>query len=222
MIDQKTFAFLRGLEQNNSKDWLDDHRQDYEDVKSNLVTVAEHLIGEVSRFDDTIRRSHLDPAASLTRINRDMRFAKDKTPYKPEIFIMIKGTGDFQRVASYYMHIQPANCYAGGGIFRTERGPLGKIRERISSRLDEFRAAVESKQAKLIFPDGLQSPSKLKTQPRGVAKDDPAIEFLRFEGYCLNHPMTQKTMMEKGALKGATKALQAAAPLVKFLNAAVR
>lgn len=221
MIDPRTFAFLSGLKANNTREWFKDHRSDYEDAKANLIEVAAKLTAEVARFDDAIRQTGFDPAMAVTRMNRDMRFSKDKTPYKTDFFVMVRTSPHFQRIAGYSIHIEPGGSYASAGIFRTERGPLSKIRDRISGRFAEWKAIVESPEVQRIFPDGFIAPNVLKNGPKGYDKDDPAIEYLKLEGFSLNHRMTDAEMCADGALAEWVSAHRTASPLVEFINKAV-
>ncbi|WP_299656268.1 DUF2461 domain-containing protein [uncultured Jannaschia sp.] len=221
MIDPRTFEFLSGLKTNNTKEWFTDHRADYEDAKANLVEVAAKLTVEVARFDEAIRQTGFDPAMAVTRMNRDMRFTKDKTPYKTDFFVMVRTSPHFQRIAGYSIHIEPGGSYASAGIFRTERGPLSKIRDRISGRFAEWKAIVESPEVRRMFPDGFIAPNVLKNGPKGYDKDDPAIEYLKLEGFSLNHRMTDAEMSADGALSEWVSAHRTASPLVEFINKAV-
>ena len=221
MIDPRTFDFLSGLKANNTREWFKDHRSDYEDAKANLIEVAAKLTAEVARFDEAIRQTGFDPAMAVTRMNRDMRFSKDKTPYKTDFFVMVRTSPHFQRIAGYSIHIEPGGSYASAGIFRTERGPLSKIRDRISGRFAEWKAIVESPEVRRMFPDGFIAPNVLKNGPKGYDKDDPAIEYLKLEGFSLNHRMTDAEMCADGALAEWVSAHRTASPLVEFINKAV-
>ena len=221
MIDPRIFAFLSGLKANNTREWFKDHRAGYEDAKANLVEVAAKLTAEVARFDEAIRQTGFDPAMAVTRMNRDMRFSKDKTPYKTDFFVMVRTSPHFQRIAGYSIHIEPGGSYASAGIFRTERGPLSKIRDRISGRFAEWKAIVESPEVRRTFPDGFIAPNVLKNGPKGFDKDDPAIEYLKLEGFSLNHRMTDAEMSADGALAEWVSAHHTASPLVEFINKAV-
>lgn len=221
MIDPRTFDFLSGLKANNTREWFKDHRSDYEDAKANLIEVAGKLTAEVARFDDAIRQTGFDPAMAVTRMNRDMRFSKDKTPYKTDFFVMVRTSPHFQRIAGYSIHIEPGGSYASAGIFRTERGPLSKIRDRISGRFAEWKAIVDNPQVRRIFPDGFIAPNVLKNGPKGFDKDDPAIEYLKLEGFSLNHRMTDAEMCAGGALEEWVSAHRIASPLVEFIYKAV-
>ncbi len=221
MIDPRTFEFLSGLKANNTKEWFKDHRPDYENVIANLIEVAAKLTAEVARFDDAIRQTGFDPAMAVTRMNRDMRFSKDKTPYKTDFFVMVRTSPHFQRIAGYSIHIEPGGSYASAGIFRTERGPLSKIRDCISGRFAEWKAIIESPEVRRVFPDGFIAPNVLKNGPKGYDKDDPAIEYLKLEGFSLNHRMTDAAMSADGALAEWVSAHRTASPLVEFINKAV-
>ncbi len=221
MIDPRTFAFLSGLKANNTREWFKDHRPDYEDVKANLVEVAAKLTAEVARFDDAIRQSGFDPSTAVTRMNRDMRFSKDKTPYKTDFFVMVRTSPHFKRVAGYSIHIEPGGSYASAGRFRTEREPLSKIRHHISVRFPEWKSIVESPEVQRIFPDGFIAPNVLKNGPKGFDKSDPAIDYLKLEGFSLNHRMTDAAMCADGAVAEWVSAHETASPLVDFINTAV-
>ena len=221
MINPKTFEFLSGLKANNTREWFKDHRADYEDAKANLVEVAAKLTAEVARFDEAIRQTGFDPAMAVTRMNRDMRFSKDKTPYKTDFFVMVRTSPHFQRIAGYSIHIEPGGSYASAGIFRTERGPLSKIRDRISGRFADWKSIVENPEVRRLFPDGFIAPNVLKNGPKGYDKDDPAIEYLKLEGFSLNHRMTDAEMSADGALAEWVSAHRTASPLVEFINKAV-
>ena len=221
MIDPRTFEFLSGLKANNTKEWFKDHRPDYENVIANLIEVAAKLTAEVARLDDAIRQTRFDPAMAVTRMNRDMRFSKDKTPYKTDFFVMVRTSPHFQRIAGYSIHIEPGGSYASAGIFRTERGPLSKIRDCISGRFAEWKAIIESPEVRRVFPDGFIAPNVLKNGPKGYDKDDPAIEYLKLEGFSLNHRMTDAAMSADGALAEWVSAHRTASPLVEFINKAV-
>ncbi len=221
MIDPRTFTFLSGLKANNTKEWFKDHRAAYEDAKANLMEVAAKLTAEVARFDDAIRQSGFDPTTAVTRMNRDMRFSKDKTPYKTEFFVMVRSSPHFQRVAGYSLHIEPGGSYASAGIFRTERGPLTKIRDRISGRFADWKSIVENPEVQRVFPDGFIAPSVLTNGPKGFDKDDPAIEYLKLEGFSLNHRMSDAAMSGDGAPAEWITAHRTASPLVEFINSAV-
>lgn len=220
MIATSTFDFLKGIASHNEKEWFDLHRDAYEAAKADLADLAGALIGRADEFDEKAGKANPDPARCISRINRDMRFAKGKPPYKTDFFVSL-GVGELQSTASYYVHVEPGGCYAGGGIFVTQPEALGKIRDRIVAATDKWDGIVEASEMRKLFPKGLTSPETLKNAPRGYDADHPAIEYLRMKGFCANHPLTNKAMQDKDAVDEIVRAFKAARPLVDFINDAV-
>lgn len=221
MIEKHTFDFLKGIAAHNDKAWFEEHRDDYERAKANLVQVAGLLIDAASRFDPNVAKANAEPARCVTRINRDMRFAKGKPPYKTEMFVMLNGVGDYHASASYYLHVEPGACYAGGGVFMTEPKALDNIRKRIAAAPDKWTGIVESAEMRKAFPDGLTSPETLKRAPQGYDPDHPAIAYLRMKGFCATRPLTNKQVQGDDAVDIVVETFKAARPLVGFINAAV-
>ena len=220
MIDNSTFTFLKGIAAHTEKAWLEDHRDDYQTAKDNIVEAAGILIGRCDEFDGAVGRANVDPARCVSRLNRDMRFAKGKPPYKTDFFISL-ALGELQATASYFVHIEPGHCYAGGGVFTTQPEALGRIRDRIVAQTGKWNGIVHTPTFQQVFPNGLTSPETLKTAPHGYDPDHPAIEDLRRKGFCANHPLTDKTMRADEAFDQIIHAFKAARPLVDFINTAV-
>lgn len=221
MIEKYTFDFLKGIAAHNDKEWFEDHRDDYERAKANLVDVAGRLIGAASRFDPKVANANAEPTKCVTRINRDMRFAKGKPPYKTDLFVMLNSVGDYQGSASYYLHVEPGGCYAGGGIFTTEPKALDHIRKRIAASVPKWTGVVESCEMRAMFPNGLTSPGELKRAPQGYDPDHLAIEYLRMKGFCANRKLTNKQLQDEDALDAVVETFKAAQPLVGYLNDAI-
>lgn len=220
MIATSTFDFLKGIASHNEKEWLDQHRDAYEAAKADLADLAGALIDRSGEFDDKVGKANGDPVRCVSRLNRDMRFTKGKPPYKTDFFISL-GVGELQSTASYYVHVEPGACYAGGGVFTTAPEALGKIRDRIVAATDKWNSIVEAPELRRAFPKGLTSPGTLKTAPRGYDADHPAIEYLRMKGFCANHPLTNKAMQDKDAVDEIVRTFKAVRPLVDFINDAV-
>lgn len=221
MVDSATLAFLRDLGRHNSKDWFEKHRDRYDQANADLVSIASLLIEKADRYDDRVRATETDPAKCLTRIRRDPRFARGKPPYKTDVVIMLNSHPVRTETAGYFLHVEPGNCYAGASYFITQAKRLGRVRNRIVERFDEWTSIVEDRMFKAAFPQGLESPSTLKTAPRGFDPDDPAIEYLRMQGFGAHHRMTDRDLEGEGALKAVLQAMKAARPFVDFINAAV-
>ena len=115
MINQHTFEFLKNLENNNTKEWVDAHRLELNKVKDDVIAFAGVLVEEISKFDLTIRANPPFPKKCVTRLNRDMRFGKGKGPYKTDFYIVVGSQGIQGVAASYCVHVEAGNCFAGGG-----------------------------------------------------------------------------------------------------------
>ncbi len=118
MLSTHSFAFRRNLAANNTKAWFEEHRANYDELHAELTEAAGELLGRSASFDKDLPADALDPAGCVSRIHRDMRFAQGKPLFKTDQFIMLNaaGTGD-QNTSSYYVHVEPGRCYAGGGMF---------------------------------------------------------------------------------------------------------
>ena len=156
MISKQTLKFLKDLKINNSKEWLDENREKYDAAKNDMLTLTEQLITAVADFDQTISNAYLDPNKCITRLNRDLRFAKDKTPYKTDYYIVINKDGKNSASAFYFLHIEPDNCFVGGGVY-PQPEQLKKIRQEIDYAFDEWTAIIKDKLFKKTFPGGINN-----------------------------------------------------------------
>lgn len=120
MININTPIFLKHLKLNNSKEWLDDNKKSYENAKNDILTLTSDLITSLSDIDKTISNAYLDPKKCITRLNRDLRLAKEKTPYKTDYYIVLNKNEKNSPSAFYYLHIEPDNCFVGGGVYNPQ------------------------------------------------------------------------------------------------------
>jgi uncharacterized protein (TIGR02453 family) len=223
MIDATTFAFLRGITEHNTKEWFEDNRDAYTDVLANLTDVSQALITEFGKVHPGFAAANPTPRAALSRIHRDMRFAKPGKPrYKSDFFLTFKAPADSPAVAGFYLHVEPDNVYSGGGAFTPQRPELTRIRKRLAGSYDTWLAVVESKPMTTMFPDGLTSPENLKIAPQGYDPEDPAIEYLRMKGYCANNPMTMARAQQPESVGDVVETFSTVRPLVDYLNEAAR
>jgi uncharacterized protein (TIGR02453 family) len=222
MIDAKTFDFLTDITENNTKEWFEDHRDAYNDVLANLTSVAEAVIAAYDAESPGFANANPNPRATISRIYRDLRFAKPGKPrYKSDFFLTFKPAGD-PLVAGYYLHVEPGNVYSGGGAFTPQRPELNRIRERLAGSYEKWLSVVESTPMQTMFPHGLTSPEDLKIAPKGYDPEDPAIAYLRMKGYCANRPMTMARSKQAAALGDVIESFVTVRPLVEYLNDAVR
>lgn len=223
MIQSTSLSFLKNLNKNNNKEWFDAHKKEYELAKSDFLSLSSKLIAGLSDLDEGIKKAGLDPKKCITRINRDVRFSADKTPYKPNFFLILNEGGKKSPQACYFLHLEPSGkSFAGGGVYMPDATELLKIREEIQYRLPEWKKILQKKEFQLQFPEGIQAPESLKNVPRGFPGDSPAAEYLKMKGFFTLRYLSDAEVQSKNLLKTLLKLFQTAKPLVDFLNEAIR
>ncbi len=221
MIQQNTLDFLGELKQNNSKEWLDSNRQSYENAKNDVLALTAKLITSLSELDKTILSQHLDPKKCITRLNRDLRFAKDKTPYKTNYFILLSKNGKNSASAFYFLHIEPHNCFLGGGVYSPEPDKLKKIRQEIDYSFEEWTAIITDKTFKKTFPSGINHSGVLSKVPKEYDEANRASEFLKMKGFYTMERLTNAEILSENTFAKINLCFKTTKPLVDFLNKAI-
>ena len=221
MINKQTLKFLKDLKINNSKEWLDENREKYDAAKSDILTLTEQLITAVGDFDQTISNAFLDPKKCITRLNRDLRFARDKTPYKTDYYIVLNKDGKNSASAFYFLHIEPDNCFAGGGVYNPQPEQLKKIRQEIDYAFEEWTAIIKDKLFKKTFPAGINNSGVLSRLPKEFGEENKASEFLKMKGFYTMEKLTDKEIMSEDTFKKINSYFKTTKPLVDFLNKAI-
>lgn len=221
MISHITLKFLKDLKLNNSKDWLDGNRDLYENAKNDILTLTTELITAVSEFDKTISNAHLDPKKCITRLNRDLRFAKDKTPYKTDYYIVLNKDGKNSASAFYYLHIEPDNCFVGGGVYNPQPEYLKKIRQEIDYAFDEWTTIINEESFIKTFPTGINNPGVLSRIPKEYDVANKAIEFLKMKGFYTTEKLTDKEIVSDDTFPKLISYFETTQPLIDFINRAI-
>ena len=221
MIQQSTLSFLEELKENNYKEWFHEHKADYQGARENFLEVSHNLIQRLGEFDEGILTSNLEAKRCILRINRDIRFSKDKTPYKTNFFSSIKKGGRKSPYGGYYLSISPTESFIGAGMYMPEKPVLDKIREHLAQSYETWLELIEEKTFKKYYPEGVKASGKLKRPPKGYEKDDPAIEYLKFKGFYTQKFLTSKELTSPQLMEEIVAALKAVEPMVAFLNEGV-
>lgn len=215
MIKKSTFQFLKDLKANNKREWFLEHKDEYQAAKENMVEFIQELIYGIARFDESVLE--LNPKKCLFRINKDMRFSKDKTPYKINFgAVLLKGGRKIMHErAGYYLHIEPGNSFLAGGAYLPPSPWLNRIRENIVDDPKTLKKILKSSSFKKYYElEGAQ----LKTAPRGYEKDHPEIKLLRYKSFLAIHRMPDKIVLDPDFIKHATSAFKALKPFDDYLN----
>ena len=221
MINNNTLSFLKDLKLNNSKEWLDDHRVVYENAKNDILTLTSELIASLSGLDNTISKAFLDPKKCITRLNRDLRFAKDKTPYKTDYYIVLNKNGKNSPSAFYFLHIEPANCFVGGGVYNPQPEQLKKIRQEIDYAFDEWTTILNDEIFRTTFPVGINNSGVLSKIPKEFGEGNQASEFLKMKGFYTLEKLTDIEMISIDTFAKINSCFKTTKPLVDFLNRAI-
>lgn len=218
MLKPSTLKFIKDLKKNNNKAWFDDNRKKYEDAKADFICFVENLIAAVSKFDPAV--SSLKPKECIFRINRDVRFSKDKSPYKTNMGTYINPGGKKANTPGYYFHCEPGQNFAAGGLYVPEPAVLAKVRQEIDYNFDEWKKIISNKHFKKYFPkiDGIEI---LSRPPKGYGSDNPAIEFLKMKSFIVSTPLTDAQLTNKGLIKELSSIFETMKPMINFLNQAM-
>ncbi|MCW3111781.1 MAG: hypothetical protein JWR18_177 [Segetibacter sp.] len=217
MLQKATLKYIEDLTVNNNKAWFDENRHLFEVAKADFETLVKEVISSFGKIDSDI--APLEAKNCIFRQYRDVRFSKDKTPYKHHMGASFDRGGKKSGFAGYYLHIQPGNkSMAGGGIWMPEGEQLKKIRQEIDYSWDEFRGIINEPQFKKIYGDLEQGEYKLSREPKGYDKENPAIEYLKLKSLVAIQPLSDADLVSKDLLKKVVAAFTALMPLIKFIN----
>ena len=218
MLQSSTLKFLKDLKKNNNKAWFDANRKRYEDAKNDFVQFIQAVIDAHGKKDKSI--SSLKAKDCLFRINRDVRFSKDKSPYKTNFGASInKGGRKAMNSAGYYFHLEPGQCFVGGGIYQPMPDELKKVRQEIDYNFKDFKKIIGSKNFKSFYKDLDKSPEFLLTRvPKGYEPDNPAADYLRLKSYIAFVQFPDADLTSKNLVKKTLKAFETLHPLLLFIN----
>ena len=215
MLLPATATFLEKLAKNNNKVWFDEHRDDYQGAKQNFETFVASILEGLSVNEPMFKEQQAKDC--IFRIFRDVRFAKDKTPYKSHFGAFFSKGGRKYPGAGYYFHLEPGGkSFAGGGLWVPDAPLLKAVRQEIDYNFDEFKNIPGQKKFKTLFKE-VQG-EQLKTLPQGYTADNPAIDYLKMKSFTVSYNMADEDVMGKGAVKKAMEVFTTMRPFVDFLN----
>ncbi|HEY0608850.1 MAG TPA: DUF2461 domain-containing protein, partial [Chitinophaga sp.] len=184
MLQATTLKFLKNLSKNNSKEWFDAQKPAYQDAKADFESIVQQLIDGLSRQDAEV--ADLQVKDCVFRIYKDVRFSKDKTPYKTNMGAAFSPGGRKSPRPGYYFHLEPGGkSFAGGGLWMPDVPVLKKSRQEIDYNFAEFQQLISNKDFIKYF--GKIEGEALKTVPQGYQPDNPAIAYLKLKSFTVWH-----------------------------------
>lgn len=219
MLQPSTLKFLKELKKNNNKPWFDANRKKYEEAKVDFISFVDNTIAAITKFDPSV--SGIKAKECIFRINRDIRFSKDKSPYKSNMGAYINPGGKKINTPGYYFHCEPGQSFAAGGLYLPVPEDLAKVRQEIDYNFDEWKKIVNDKIFKKYFTkvDGIEV---LSRPPKGYAEDNPAIDYLKMKSFIVSRPLTDAELTGKSLVKEVTKTFSTMKPMLDYLNHALQ
>jgi uncharacterized protein (TIGR02453 family) len=223
VFSRASLDFLRGLSRNNHKTWFEAHREDYESqVRQPMADLVEEMDLRLGSFAPEITG---DPKRSVFRIYRDVRFSRDKSPYKTHAACWFFHAGGSSKVgreahgggAGFYFHLEPARSMVGGGCWMPPRPALAKFRSAIAGDPRGFERVAASPAIKKRFGK-LSEEEMLKSMPRGYRDDHPAAHWLRFQSFTVGRSLTDAQVTSSRLTTTIADDFERMLPLIRWLN----
>ena len=219
MLQVTTLNFLQGISQHNNREWFLEHKHEFEQAKQDVHQFAAALIAGLAQLDPLIP-SNLDPKSCVMRIYRDVRFSKDKRPYKENFAIAISPNGKNFDGPGYYLHIHPEDSFVAGGCWMPQPDELKAIRQEVDYNEAELRAVLGKPLFKKYFTS-LDTSEKLKTVPKGYTAEHPAIELLKLKSFTAHYAISPAALCSATAVKDVLAVWNEIYPLSVFLRNAL-
>lgn len=217
LLNKETFKFLELVTKNNNREWFAENKHLYETAKEDLFPFIAALIKEFASIDPQYS-ADTSPKKSLMRIYRDVRFSKNKDPYKKNFGIAFDVKEYGPRTPSYYLHIEPNSCFFGVGFWQPEAAILKMIREEIDYSSTEFLEIIEAPDFKNTFV--LSKEDTLKNAPKGYDVDHPYIDFLKLKSFIAIYKIEDKEFFKPTIVNKLTTVFKNIQPFVLFLRKA--
>ncbi len=214
---QNVLRFLEELKENNNREWFNENKNRYLATKDDFDEIVAFLIKEIAKFDSGVANLH--PRECVFRIYRDVRFSKDKSPYKINFGAAFNKGGKKNPVGTYYIHIEPENSFIGGGMWMPSGDVLKKVRSEIYYNVEEFKKILNNSKFKSTFGELMDE--KLKRPPKGFPADFPDVELLKYKSYVVGKRFGDAEIIQEGFIHEVPSVFKVLHPLNQFLDRAL-
>lgn len=220
MISKDSLQFLDDLKANNNRDWFLDNKKRYELFKKDYHQLVADFLDRMKPLDSSLEM--LEVKNCTFRINRDIRFSKDKSPYKDHLGVWLSSGSKGNNRAGYYVHIAREGSFVAGGFYCPEPEDLKKIRKEIAYFYEDLDEILANKNFKKVFNDFDRNETNvLKNPPRGYEKEHPAIEYLKLKSFETSQKFDIKEILEPDFVARMCQKLILLKPLNDFMNRAL-
>ena len=211
-ITQQTFDFLSALEANNNREWFNKHKEAYEASRQEMLAFADALIRLMNEGDVVENESG---KKSIYRIYRDVRFSKNKEPYKIYWGGFLNRLGADRR-GGYHFQVQPGNSFVMGGFFGPNADDLLLLRQHLDADAEPLRNVLESETFKNYF--GALMGDQVKTAPKGFKKDNENIDLIRYKQFLVKHSFTDQEVVSRNFVKKVAEGLLNMLPFFEVMT----
>ena len=209
-LQKSTFKYLKDLQNNNNRDWFADHKTTYLEAQQNAKDVFAEIHANLQKHDE-IEKS------KMMRIYRDVRFSKDKTPYKAHFANSYSRLGKELR-GGYFLRIRPGESFLAGGFWEPSKEDLFRIRKEIELDASEIKSVLESKNYKKHFGGEFESFNELKTAPRGFDKEHKDVNLLRKKGFIAVRNFTDAEVLSPNFINEVNESYKALRPFFNLFS----
>ena len=220
MLSKETLQFLEDLKSNNNRDWFLENKKRYEAFKNDYQKLVADLLDVMKPLDPSLEM--LEVKNCTFRINRDIRFSKDKSPYKDHIGVWLSSGAKGKNRSGYYVHIARTGSFIAGGFYCPEAEDLKKVRKEIAYFHEDLEEIINNKSFQKEFKDfDRNEKNLLKNPPRGYEKDHPAIDFLKLKSFETSQIFDINEVTKEDFVPKMVQKLIVLKPLNDFINRAL-
>jgi uncharacterized protein (TIGR02453 family) len=214
MIREATFEFLRNLEENNNREWFNENRAFYEQAKANFIDFGDTILTKLKEIEPDFANTQIKDC--IFRINRDVRFSKNKAPYKNNLSLAFGPGGRHSGRIDYYFQLQNNESFIGAGMWQPSPANLAKFRQELDYNPEILKGIIEDPKFKSTFPT--VHGEKLKRPPKNYSEDHPEIELLKCKELFFIRKYQNSEIVKAGFAEVLFEHLKVIQPYIHYLN----
>lgn len=214
MLTQHTLQFLTNLSENNNREWFHANRSDYDKTKVEFESFCQEVLTGIAQFQDNLL--HTNVKSCILRINRDIRFALNKSPYKKYLAAGFGPGGKSSGRVDFYLHIEPNESFLGGGMWSPTSSQLASFRQEIDYNPQHLKGIIEAGSFRAYFNE--IHGQKVKKMPKGYPIDHPDIELLKYKELFFVHKYSNEAVLNKSFANEVIKGCKILKPYLDYIN----